>query len=116
MDDFLPFPLHKNKAKFCPHLKYATMDKHKFEEFITPLMHYSSLKDRLTLKSQMRACEHCDRTVKDPRVICEAYGLGGRHPHFKHRCYTCKMVLFDGSFKRDTLRRPNLNIKDLSAK
>ena len=106
MDDFLPFPLHKNKAKFCPHLKYATMDKQKFQEFITPLMHYSSLKDRLTLRSQRRACEHCQAEVKDQRIECQAYRLGTAAAYFKHVCKSCNFVLFDGSMVRDAGRRP----------
>ena len=82
------------------------MDKIKFEQFIAPLMHYSSLKDRLTLKSQRRACEYCTAEVKDQRIECQAYRLGTTDAHFKHVCKSCNFVLFDGRMVRDASRRP----------
>jgi len=80
------------------------MDNTKFVTWITPLMHYSKMKDRLTLKSQRRACEYCSAWVKDQRVECQAYRLGTEHAYFKHVCKSCNYILFDGSMVKPTTR------------
>ena len=80
------------------------MDNTKFVTWITPLMHYSKMKDRLTLRPQSRACEYCSALVRDQRIECQAYRLGTEHAYFKHVCKSCNFVLFDGAWAKPATR------------
>ena len=84
------------------------MDPIKFKEKTAPLLHYSSLKDKMTLKPQHRACEYCNLIVKNPTIHCEPYRLGTPLQYFKHKCVSCKAVVFDGSIKKQPHIMPNL--------
>lgn len=92
------------------------MDKTKFNEIVKPLLKYNKRAERDYLIHTHKACEYCTNLVKGQTVICAPIRWGTAGQHFRHRCLQCKVVIFDGSMKKDCNRRPNLLDSDVHAK
>ena len=92
------------------------MDKTKFNEIVKPLLQYNRRSERDYLIHTHKACEYCYKLVKGQTIICEPYRWGTPVQHLRHRCQQCKVIIFDGSMKKDSTRRPNLQVSDDLAK
>jgi hypothetical protein len=76
------------------------MDKEQFKQLTQDLIRYSPRLERDVLrpKTTPHTCEHCNLQVVNQLVVCEAHRLGTDKAHFKHKCLTCRMTVYDGSF------------------
>ena len=75
------------------------MDKQRFRELTKDLMRYSQRLERHVITATCpRRCEYCPREVTDQLIICEPHKLGTERAHFKHKCMTCRMTVYDGSY------------------
>ena len=77
------------------------MDKDEFKLLTQHLLRYSVTQERDVLRPRTGPCEHCAQTVTDQVITCEAYKIGTPGEHFKHRCHTCRMTVYDGSYAKE---------------
>ena len=75
------------------------MDPLKFKTLTEHLLKYNAKLERdvLIKNTEPKLCTYCDKSVVNQRITCEAYRLGTEQEHFKHKCQTCKMFVYDGS-------------------
>ena len=77
------------------------MDPIKFKLLTEPLLRYSPRLERdiLIKSTKPLACDYCPKQVVDQLITCEAHKLGTKDQHFKHKCYSCRMTVYDGSYR-----------------
>jgi len=84
------------------------MDPNLFKALTEPLLKYNRKLERWELadNNKPKACGHCERKVCGQLIVCEPHKLGTKHQHFKHKCMTCRMIVYDGSYVKEphTLR------------
>lgn len=87
------------------------MDKEQFRQLTQHLIKYSHTQERDVLATSTTSkCEHCPKTVVNQLVVCEAHKLGTPTQHFKHKCMSCRMTVYDGSYaKQPRALRPFSN-------
>jgi hypothetical protein len=73
------------------------MDPQAFNHKVKPLLKYNKKREREFLRPQIKQCEHCPCLVKDQTIVAKPYRVGSALQHYKHICYPCKAILFDGS-------------------
>ena len=91
---------HKPQAKCGQHFKYP-MNPTEFKQKTQGLLKYNSKQERdvVVADTRLRDCEYCPRQVTAQVIACEPHKLGTEQQHFKHKCYTCRHTVYDGSFK-----------------
>ncbi len=82
-------------------IKYPTMDKEQFRLLTQHLLRYNPTRERDFAIPVAKACEHCAQTVTDQVITCEAHKMGMPGEHFKHKCHTCRMTVYDGSYAKE---------------
>ena len=83
------------------------MDKEQFRQLTQHLLRYSVSKERDVVVPTAIACDHCPKTVTNQIITCEAHKMGMPGEHFKHKCQTCRMTVYDGSYiKEPRVLRP----------
>ena len=71
------------------------MDPQRFEQLTEPLIK-KYVEEQPILYPQIRRCEYCDLTVKDPRAEVRLHQRG-LEVFVRHHCRTCRQVVFDAS-------------------
>ena len=78
------------------------MDKKQFEEKTRNLLQWSDSMEKHVVKSiKIELCGYCHNIVENQRIVCDAYKLGQKDQHFKHKCLTCRKYVFDGSRRHE---------------
>ena len=80
------------------------MNPKEFEQIVNQYFKYVKHEDEYRLKPITKPCEDCDQIVTNRIVNCAMYIDKRFDNYFKHQCKNCKLVLFDGSKKRDVIR------------
>ena len=92
------------------------MDQKKFNLLVEPMTKWQPRLLQLQVVAPLKPCEYCNVIIKNQVVLCAAYKLGTPYQHFKHQCYNCKAVLFDGSVKKPDKDQPILTTVNKVAK
>ena len=83
-----------NSGLFFECRKYE-MDKILFKLLTEPLIK-KYVEEQPILFPQIKRCEYCHLTVKDPRTETRLHQFKNEY-HIKHHCKTCREVVFDAS-------------------